>query len=105
MLPRQLRVGDLVDDYCPRERRLTDHAIVAMVEDDVRQVRCSACNAEHEYRQGKVPASRKKKPLPPLPPPGGVAASAPPPPTGEAETTGTAAGGPAQALDCFGIAG
>ncbi|MCX6549824.1 MAG: hypothetical protein NTY02_02255 [Acidobacteria bacterium] len=71
MLPRQLRVGDLVDDYCPRERRLTDHAIVAMVGDDVRQVRCSACNSEHEYRQGKLPVSRKKKPVvapPPLAP-------------------------------------
>jgi hypothetical protein len=85
MLPRQLRVGDLVDDYCPRERRLTDHAIVAMVEDDVRQVRCSACDAEHEYRQGKVPASRKKKSLPPLPPPGSVAAAPAPPPTDEDE--------------------
>lgn len=84
MLPRQLRVGDLVDDYCPRERRLTDHAIVAMVEDDVRQVRCSACDVEHEYRQGKVPASRKKKPAPPLPPPGSVAAAlALPPPVDE----------------------
>ena len=29
MHPRQLRVGDLVDDYCPRERRLTNHAVVA----------------------------------------------------------------------------
>ena len=71
MVKRQLRVGDLVDDYCPRERRLTDHAVVAMVEDDVRQVRCTACDAEHEYREAKVPATRKKKPLvapPPLPP-------------------------------------
>jgi translation initiation factor IF-2 len=79
MLPRQLRVGDLVDDYCPRERRLTDHAIVAMVEDDVRQVRCTACDAEHEYRKGKVPVSRKKKPAPPLPPPGSAAVPASPP--------------------------
>ena len=67
MLPRQLRVGDLVDDYCPRERRLSDHAIVAMVGDDVRQVRCTACDTEHEYRGGKARVSRKKKPV--LPPP------------------------------------
>ena len=55
MHPRQLRVGDLVDDYCPRERRLSNHAVVALVGDDIRQVRCTTCDAEHEYRGGKVP--------------------------------------------------
>jgi len=68
MLPRKLRVGNLVDDYCPRERRLSNHAIVALVGDEVRQVRCTTCDAEHEYRQGKVPSSRKKKPLLAAPP-------------------------------------
>ena len=63
MHPRQLRVGDLVDDYCPRERRLSNHAIVALVGDDVRQVRCTTCDAEHEFKGGKVPASRRKKPV------------------------------------------
>lgn len=62
MQPRQLRVGDLVDDYCPRERRLSNHAIVALVGEAVRQVRCTTCDAEHEYKGGKVPVSRKKKP-------------------------------------------
>jgi translation initiation factor IF-2 len=75
MLPRQLRVGDLVDDYCPRERRLSDHAVVAMVGDGVRQVRCTTCDTEHEYRGGKVPVSRKKKPV--LPPPSVAAPAAP----------------------------
>jgi hypothetical protein len=63
MHPRQLRVGDLVDDYCPRERRLSNHAIVALVDDDIRQVRCSTCDGEHEYKGGKVPVSRRKKPV------------------------------------------
>jgi hypothetical protein len=63
MLPRQLRVGDLVDDYCPRERRLSNHAIVALVGEDIRQVRCTTCDAEHEYKGGKTPASRRKKPV------------------------------------------
>jgi hypothetical protein len=63
MHPRQLRVGDLVDDYCPRERRLSNHAIVALVGDDIRQVRCTACDGEHEYKGGKVPVSRRKKPV------------------------------------------
>jgi hypothetical protein len=63
MLPRKLRVGNLVDDYCPRERRVSNHAIVALVGDEVRQVRCTTCDAEHTYRQGHVPSSRKKKPV------------------------------------------
>ena len=88
MLPRQLRVGDLLDDYCPRERRLTNHAIVAMVEDDVRQVRCTACDGEHEYRKGKVPSIRKKKPAVPAAPIGTGAAPAPPPEEGEPVASG-----------------
>ncbi len=61
MHPRQLRVGDLVDDYCPRERRLSNHAIVALVGDDIRQVRCTTCDGEHAYKGGKLPVSRRKK--------------------------------------------
>lgn len=58
---RPLRLGDLVDDYCPRERRVTNHAIVAIVEDAIRQTRCTACEAEHVYKGGKAPARRKPK--------------------------------------------
>lgn len=81
MQQRQPRVGDIVDDYCPRERRVSDHAVVAMVVDEIRQTRCTTCDTEHEYRQAKVPASRKKTVtvLPPKPP-AGVAAAAPRPP-------------------------
>jgi len=57
---RQLRLGDTLDDYCPRERRLTNHAIVAMVGPEVKQTRCTACDAEHEYKHGKVPRQRRK---------------------------------------------
>jgi len=51
-----------LDDYCPRERRITDHAIVAMIEDHIKQTRCVVCDAEHEYKDGKVPPQRRKKP-------------------------------------------
>lgn len=57
---RPLRLGDLVDDYCPRERRVTNHAIVAIVEDAIRKTRCTACEAEHVYKGGKAPVRRKK---------------------------------------------
>lgn len=60
MEQRPLRLGDLVDDYCPRERRLTNHAIVAIVGDEIRQTRCNTCEAEHVYKGGKAPVRKKK---------------------------------------------
>ena len=61
MEQRRLRLGDILDDYCPRERRVTNHAVVAMVDEDVKQTRCTTCDAEHEYKHGKAPAPRRKK--------------------------------------------
>jgi hypothetical protein len=61
MQQRQLRLGDILDDYCPRERRLSNHTIVAMVGDDIRLTRCTTCDAEHPYKGGKAPRLRKKK--------------------------------------------
>lgn len=61
MQQRRLRLGDILDDYCPRERRITNHAIVAMVGDEIRQTRCTTCDSEHEYRQAKVPPARRRK--------------------------------------------
>jgi hypothetical protein len=66
MQQRRVRLGDILDDYCPRERRITNHAVVAMIEDEVKQTRCTTCDADHEYKQAKVPASRRKKPEPAL---------------------------------------
>ena len=61
MQQRRLRLGDIVDDYCPRERRITNHAVVAMIEDAVKQTRCTTCDADHEYKGAKVPAQRRRK--------------------------------------------
>jgi hypothetical protein len=61
MQQRRLRLGDILDDYCPRERRITNHAVVAMIEDTVKQTRCTTCDAEHEYKAAKVPAARRRK--------------------------------------------
>ena len=60
MEQRRLRLGDILDDYCPRERRVTNHAVVAMIEEDVKQTRCTTCDAEHAYKGGKEPRRRKK---------------------------------------------
>ena len=64
MQQRRLRLGDILDDYCPRERRITNHAIVAMIDDEVKQTRCTTCDADHEYKQARVPPPRRKKDSP-----------------------------------------
>jgi hypothetical protein len=60
MQQRRLRLGDILDDYCPRERRITNHAVVAMIEDEVKQTRCTTCDADHEYKAARIPVRRKK---------------------------------------------
>lgn len=60
MEQRPLRLGDILDDYCPRERRVTNHAVVAMIGDDVKQTRCTTCDSEHVYKGGRQPRRRKK---------------------------------------------
>lgn len=57
---RRLKVGEIVDDYCPRERRVTDHAIVAMIDETIKQTRCTACDSEHPYKEARTPRPRRK---------------------------------------------
>ncbi len=52
MEQRRPRLGDIVDDYCPRERRITNHAVVAMIEDQIKQTRCGTCDVG---RRGVAP--------------------------------------------------
>src|SRR4051812_28665402 len=61
MEQRRLRLGDILDDYCPRERRVTNHAVVAMIEEDVKQTRCTTCDTEHVYKGGKAPRRKKSE--------------------------------------------
>ena len=61
MQQRRLRLGDILDDYCPRERRITNHAVVAMIEEQVKQTRCTTCDADHEYKGGRAPSARRRK--------------------------------------------
>ena len=64
MQQRELRLGDILDDYCPRERRVTNHAVVAMIGPEVKHTRCTTCEADHEYKHAKVPRQRRKTDTP-----------------------------------------
>ncbi|MBZ5646306.1 MAG: hypothetical protein LAN37_03665 [Acidobacteriia bacterium] len=48
-----MRLGDYIDDYCSRCKLSTDHAIVSMVGEEVKKVRCRTCSYEHNYRKNK----------------------------------------------------
>src|SRR4030095_12308654 len=99
MEQRPLRLGDLVDDYCPRERRITNHAIVALVGEQIRQCRCTTCDAEHVYKGGKVPrrlpARKDGEPLGPLVTPRAASAAEGPPAAGLVPPPGNDAVAPA----------
>jgi hypothetical protein len=88
MTDRPIRLGDVVDDYCPRCRLLLNHDVASLYQGAVAKVTCRTCYNTHDYRHGEVPAKRKTKkddkkslieqvlagmPQPPAPPP-------PPPP-------------------------
>jgi hypothetical protein len=47
------RLGDLIDDYCPRCKLLLNHAIASMVEGNVAKVICQTCLSEHPFRHGQ----------------------------------------------------
>jgi hypothetical protein len=60
MEQRPLRLGDILDDYCPRERRITNHTVAVLEADAVLQTRCTTCESEHPYKHAKMPLRKKK---------------------------------------------
>ncbi len=55
----ELRLGDIIDDYCIKCRRMTNHAIVSIVEGDAAKVRCRSCYHDHTYLHEQIPPSKK----------------------------------------------
>jgi hypothetical protein len=61
MPDRTPRLGDVIDDYCPRCRLLMNHDIASLSEGAVAKATCRTCHNTHDYRKGQVPAKRKSK--------------------------------------------
>jgi hypothetical protein len=61
MLGGTPRLGDLIDDHCPRCKLLLNHAIASMMEGKVAKVICQTCLTEHPYLY-EDGAKRKKPP-------------------------------------------
>ena len=55
----EFRLGDIIDDYCVKCRRLTNHAIVSVLNREPAKVRCRACYSDHDYRREEIPPSKK----------------------------------------------
>jgi len=82
MSDRPPRLGDVIDDYCPRCRLLLNHDVASLTGDTVAKVTCRTCHNTHDYRQAQVPAKRKsKKDVDKKSLMDQVLASMPPPPT------------------------
>ncbi|MBL8174838.1 MAG: hypothetical protein JNK48_09210 [Bryobacterales bacterium] len=53
------RLGDDVDDYCIKCKRITNHAIVSLMAEDPAKVRCRTCYNDHDFRRCEIPPSKK----------------------------------------------
>jgi hypothetical protein len=53
------RLGDTIDDYCPRCRLLLNHAVASLVDNKVVKVVCQTCHSEHPYRSAELPVKKK----------------------------------------------
>ena len=54
-----MRLGDVIDDFCVKCRRLTNHSIVSLMNGGAAKVRCRTCYSDHDYRNEQAPPSKK----------------------------------------------
>jgi hypothetical protein len=52
---REPRLGDDIDDFCVRCKRIMNHAIVSVVNGEPAKVRCRTCHNDHDYRHEQAP--------------------------------------------------
>lgn len=55
-----LRLGDDIDDYCIKCKRVTNHSILAIVHGEVVKVRCRTCYNEGPFRKCVAPPSKRE---------------------------------------------
>jgi hypothetical protein len=57
-----VRLGDVIDDYCPRCKLLLNHAVASLVDTTVVKVVCQTCHTEHPFKDAVVPVKKKSGP-------------------------------------------
>jgi len=55
----EFRLGDEIDDFCIKCKRLTNHAIVSLLNAQAAKVRCRTCYHDHDFRNGEPMPSKK----------------------------------------------
>jgi len=55
----EFRLGDEIDDFCIKCKRLTNHAIVSLLNGQAAKVRCRTCYHDHDFRNGEPLPSKK----------------------------------------------
>ena len=56
------RLGDEIDDYCPRCKLLLNHAVASLVDGKVVKVVCQTCHSEHPYKDATIPPKKRATP-------------------------------------------
>jgi hypothetical protein len=51
----EYRLGDIIDDYCVKCKRIMNHAVVSMLNSEPAKVRCRTCHSDHDYRHEQAP--------------------------------------------------
>ena len=54
-LMRAARLGDDIDDFCVKCKRVMNHAVVSILKDEPAKVRCRTCHSDHDFRHEQAP--------------------------------------------------
>ncbi|MDE3198368.1 MAG: hypothetical protein KGN84_18610 [Acidobacteriota bacterium] len=49
------RLGDDIDDFCVKCKRVMNHAVVSLLNEEPAKVRCKTCHNDHDYRHEQPP--------------------------------------------------
>ena len=49
------RLGDDIDDFCVKCKRIMNHAVVSLIAEEPAKVRCKTCHSDHDYRHEQPP--------------------------------------------------
>src|SRR5580704_17188372 len=49
------RLGDDIDDFCVKCKRVMNHLIVSLLNDSPAKVRCRTCHGDHDFRHEQAP--------------------------------------------------
>lgn len=52
---RECRLGDDIDDFCVRCKRIMNHSVVSVLNGEPAKVRCRTCHSDHDFRHEQAP--------------------------------------------------